>query len=407
MKPTMKSLFALLLVFASLGASAQFTISGGVFYHNNPNKPLPNVQVDLKDGSGNVLQTAFTDQTGQYSFSNVPAGTYTLSASTTLSPGGVTLQDAFLILMHVLGFYNFTPIQQLAADVDGNGVVNMNDYFTVVFGWFLYGYPFPAGDWVFTDATVIAGLKDGNNMGGSSAADVNGSYVPNYTKSELVLASEIDQEIEATINEYLLIPVHVSAPLQASSFALYFDYPAEHLRIDAVESSLDNLRYTVENGLLKVVWAQTTPKAHSFASTEPLFTIRAMTLPGFSEAGSLMLTPVAGSHLLDADGNIPGNLKLGITKVNFKEKQLSGISLSPNPVNGNTHLTLQLNADGHVRMEVYANDGRLVATPLNLTLPEGIHSLPLDLTRLSKGTYHYRVVLTSDNDQTYRGSFIK
>jgi len=403
----MKSLLALLLVFASLGASAQFTISGGVFYHNNPNKPLPNVQVDLKDGSGNVLQTAFTDQTGQYSFSNVPAGTYTLSASTTLSPGGVTLQDAFLILMHVLGFYNFTPIQQLAADVDGNGVVNMNDYFTVVFGWFLYGYPFPAGDWVFTNTTVVAGLKDGNTMGGSSSADVNGSYVPNYTKAELVLAADVAGEVDATEHEFINLPVYASVPVQASAFALYFEYPAEYLRIDAVESKLDNLRYTVENGMLKVVWAQTTPAAHSFGSGEPLFTIRAMTLPGFSEVGSLVLTPAAGSHLLDADGNIPGNLKMGITKVNFREKQVSGISLSPNPVNGNTHLTLQLNSDSQVRMEVYANDGRLVATPLNLALPQGIHSLPLDLTRLSRGTYHYRVVLTSDHTQTYSGSFIK
>ncbi len=97
-----------------------------------------------------------------------------------------------------LGLYNLTPIQQLAADVDGNGVINMNDYFTVVFGWFLYGYPFPSGDWVFTDATVVAGLKDGNNMGGTSSADVNGSFVPNYTKAELVMASEVVETREAS-----------------------------------------------------------------------------------------------------------------------------------------------------------------------------------------------------------------
>jgi hypothetical protein len=407
MKKLMKSFLALLLTLFCLSASAQFTVSGGVYYHNNPNKPLANIQIDLKDGSGNILQTTFTNQSGQYSFANVPAGTYTLSASTNLPSGGVTLQDAVLILMNVLGLYNLTPIQQLAADVDGNGVVNMNDYLTVVYGWFLYGYPFPAGDWVFTDATVIAGLKDGNNMGGSSSADVNGSYIPNYTKAELVLVADEAGEVDATEHEFINLPVYASVPVQASAFALYFEYPAEYLRIDAVESKLDHLRYTAENGMLKVVWAQTTPKAHSFGSGEPLFTIRAMTLPGFSKAGSLMLTPIAGSHLLDADGNIPGNLKLGITKVNFKEKQLSGISLSPNPVNGNTHLTLQLNTDSQVRMEVYANDGRLVATPLNLALPQGIHSLPLDLTRLSRGTYHYRVVLTSDHTQTYSGSFIK
>lgn len=407
MKKLMKSFLALLLTLFCLNVSAQFTVSGGVYYHNNPNKPLANIQINLEDGSGNILQTTFTNQNGQYSFANVPAGTYTLSASTNLSPGGVTLQDAVLILMNVLGLYNLTPIQQLAADVDGNGVVNMNDYLTVVFGWFLYGYPFPAGNWVFTDATVIAGLKDGNIMGGSSSADVNGSFVPNYTKAELVMAAEVLETKEASENEFIEIPVYPGVPVNASAFALYFEYPEEFFRIDAVESHLENFRYTVENGMLKVVWAQTTLTTKTLQTGVPLFTVKGMTLPGFRSLGNLTFSPVAGSHVVDADGNIPGDFKLGIPRVEFKESSNQIFSLYPNPVNENTRLMLNLPEDSRVRMEIYNNEGRLISTPVNQTLPAGMHTLTPELGKMARGTYHYTITLENNQIQTIKGAFIR
>ncbi|MEJ5303726.1 MAG: T9SS type A sorting domain-containing protein [Bacteroidales bacterium] len=407
MKKLMKSFLALLLTLFCLSASAQFTVSGGVYYHNNPNKPLANIQIDLKDGSGNILQTTFTNQSGQYSFANVPAGTYTLSASTNLPSGGVTLQDAVLILMNVLGLYNLTPIQQLAADVDGNGVINMNDYFTVVFGWFLYGYPFPSGDWVFTDATVVAGLKDGNNMGGTSSADVNGSFVPNYTKAELVMASEVVETREASENEFIEIPVYPGQSVDASAFALYFEYPADLFRIDAVESRLENFRYTTENGLLKVVWAQTTPATQALQPGVPLFTVKGMTLPGFRSMGDLTFSPITGSHVVDADGNIPGDFKLGIPRVEFKESPNQIVSLYPNPVNENTLLMLNLSEDSRVRMNIFNSEGRLISTPVNHTLPAGIHTLSPELGKLARGTYHYTITLESNQIQTIKGAFIR
>lgn len=407
MKKLMKSFLALLLTIFCFNASAQFTVSGGVYYHNNPNKPLPNVQVDLKDGAGNILQTVYTDQAGQYSFSNVPAGTYTLSASTTLSPGGVTLQDAFLILMNVLGLYNFTPIQQLAADVDGNGVVNMNDYFTVVYGWFLYGYPFPAGDWVFTDATVIAGLKDGNNMGGSSSADVNGSFVPNYTKAEHAMAVEVIETRDACEYEFIEIPVFPGQSVDASAFAFYFEYPSEFFRIDAIESGLENLRYTTEDGMLKVVWAQTTPTAQDLHPKVPLFTVKGMTLPGFQAKGNFSFSPIVGSHVVDADGNVAGDFKLGIPRVEFKESHSQTASIYPNPVKENTRLIINLLEDSRVRMEIYNNEGRLISTPINQTLLTGIHTLNPELEKMARGTYHYTITLESNHLQIIKGSFIK
>ncbi|MGC8866560.1 MAG: T9SS type A sorting domain-containing protein [Bacteroidales bacterium] len=408
MKTIMKPIFALLFILTSLSGFAQYTIDGTVLYHNNPNKPIPNVQVVLKDLAGNVLQTTTTNQAGQYSFANVPAGTYTLSASTNIPAGGITLQDANLILLNILGFYSFTPIQKLAADVDGNGVITWNDYFTVVFGWFLYGYPFPAGNWVFTNATVVAGLKDGNNMGGSSSADVNGSYVPNLTKAELVMETSDKGQIEAAANEYISLPVYANRSLALSGFVLYLEYPSELISIENVKSPLNNLRYVAEDGLLKVVWAETEIGGIQASSDRPLFTIEARTLPAFTEGSQILLTPVAGSHVVDNDGNVPGDFKLGLQKVIYKPATEQLLVLYPNPVGDRASLQLNLDTDSQVKLEVFASGGQKVMNAFHETLKAGIHTLTFDSHNLPGGVYYYQCTISNNqSSKTLRGSFVK
>lgn len=408
MKSTPKSILTLLLLLICLPSFAQYTIDGTVLYHNNPNKPIPGVQVVLKDLVGNVLQTTTTNQAGQYSFTNVPAGTYKLSASTTIPAGGITLQDANLILLNILGLYSFTPIQKLAADVDANGVINWNDYFTVVFGWFLYGYPFPSGSWVFTDATVVAGLKDGNNMGGSSSADVNGSFIPNLTKAELVMEATDRGEVRATANEHINLPVYPSQHLSMSGFVVYLEYPADLICIENVKSNLPNLRYVAEDGLLKVVWAETEVGGIETRPDYPLFTIEARTMSAFTEGTRVVLSPVSGSHVMDKDGNVPADFKLGLKKVVYKPATHETLTLYPNPVGSTANLQLNLVGDSDVKLEIYASNGQKVITTQYAGLKTGIHTLMVDTRNLTQGVYYYQCTLTfKDSSQTIRGSIVK
>jgi protocatechuate 3,4-dioxygenase beta subunit len=53
--------------------------------------PIPGVTVQLKDPAGNVVQTTTTDANGNYTFNNVPAGTYTVVE--TNQPGYLDVSD--------------------------------------------------------------------------------------------------------------------------------------------------------------------------------------------------------------------------------------------------------------------------------------------------------------------------
>ncbi len=68
------------------------------FINLKQNKPIPGAEVYLIP-TGNIIQTAYANAAGKYIFTNVPAGTYQLTASTNLSAGGVTYR------IRTLSFY--------------------------------------------------------------------------------------------------------------------------------------------------------------------------------------------------------------------------------------------------------------------------------------------------------------
>ena len=397
-----------LLAFVHLNGFAQYTIQGNVLYHNNPNKPIPNVEVTLSNPSGSFTLTTYTNNQGFYSFMNVPAGTYQLSASTNIPAGGVNLQDSYLILLHILGIYNFTPIQELAADVTGDGQVNMDDYFTVVFGWFLYGYPFPIGTWVFEEAAITAGLKEGNtSIGGSSSADVNGTFSPNITKLDEIVAIETDQNIQISENEYATIPIYLKNSENLEGFALYLEYPSEGIQVEGIESQLDGLNYYVTDNEIRVVWNDATVKGKAIQAEAPLFNINIKTLPGFKDLNSVRFNPIYGSHAIKADGNL-AELKLGSIEMNYVNPSNEIFSIFPNPINRNTIAKINLNQNGKAKLEIFNTEGKIMNVPFDNFFSEGIHTIPLGDLPMGKGIYLYRLTIQYDKTiKTLQGKILK
>ena len=408
MKKNLSLLFTgfLVLLFTS-NLLAQFTLDGYVLYHNKPSKPIPGAEVFLKTPAGELIQTTATDGTGKYIFSNVPAGTYNLSVTTNLSAGGVTLQDSYLILLHLLNLYNFSPIQFLAADVDGNGQITWNDYLTVVFGWFLYGYPFPTGEWVFQEATVVAGLKDGNNLGGSSSADVNGSYQPNYTKADLPMEMAYKAIQEVSEGEYTEIPVYPSLTSGTHALALYFEYPSDVLEIMEVNSTLQNMEFLASGNELKVVWSNPTAQPVSLNPEVPVFTARVKTKEGFGMIHSAALTPIVGSHAIDQNGDILSNLKLTSNVLKYKPEGESTFSIFPNPVNQESHIKITLSETARVEISLFTAEGKKIASLASQDLPAGIHSIPMPSFSIhTKVMFYTCTIQGTTSNQTLSGKVL-
>lgn len=114
----------LLLVLASVAASAQHTVSGRIT--NAQGAPMTGVVVNIT-GSANTF--TLTDTFGNYAISLPAGGAYTVAPYCNVQPlNGVSTFDLVLISRHWSGVAPLTsPFQLIAADIDNNGVADLSD----------------------------------------------------------------------------------------------------------------------------------------------------------------------------------------------------------------------------------------------------------------------------------------
>src|SRR5665647_1822008 len=122
-----KSIYLALVLLAliSVKTSKAADIDGKVLYQGDIKRPIGSVVVTLKNIDNNTVQTYKTDNDGSYRFLNLPAGNYTVTGTTSIAGGGVTFYDAVMVFLNVIGYYQFTPMQFLAADVNANNKIEM------------------------------------------------------------------------------------------------------------------------------------------------------------------------------------------------------------------------------------------------------------------------------------------
>lgn len=106
--------------------------SGTVIYDNAALTPMTNTTVRLlredtiNVGIYQILISVTTDATGDFNFGQVPVGNYYVQFQTNKLWGGVGTSDRLRISQHIAGNL-LTGIRQLAADVNGDGVIDVND----------------------------------------------------------------------------------------------------------------------------------------------------------------------------------------------------------------------------------------------------------------------------------------
>ncbi len=394
MKKNLTRFFAILMVLLMVTGQlfASSDINGSVLYHFKQNKPIPSVNLDLIDANGNVVATAETALNGTYSFPNVPYGTYTLNANTSISAGGVTMGDALLMLFHLCNIYPFSPIQELAADVDGNGDVTWNDYWTVLVGWFIQGYPFPAGPWIFEDVTFEhTGAKTNvPTIGGSSSGDVNGTFVPS-TRDIPALA--VDYTSQSVTNEFIA-GIYAKDITEASAMGLVISYPENMISISEVECQLGETNQLVENGTIRVSYINQLLSATSVDPKLPILTIKGKTTEAYDGSEiNFELSPV--SHFCDVKGDQIGT-RYTLPKLMAVESHLG--ANYPNPFRESTKIEYILPSDGKVTLNLFNQQGQLVKTLVNNFENAGTHSVQFNAEGLQSGVYYYN--LSTDGTQS-------
>ncbi len=392
------SMFALLLVI-NHQVFAQNTIDGYVLYRDNPQVPIPDVQVGLYTTGGTLINTYTTGDNGYYAFTNIPDGTYVLSSTTEIDPGGVDLYDAWLILQYIFGWIEFTPIEFMAADVTGNGVVNMVDYLFIVIHYFIYGQPFPAGEWVFLDVEVSTFSREGGgNVAGSSTGDVGGVWVP--TGRELIDEMILEHEGIANLQSGQIVSFPVKAPslIDLAGYGLVFEFDPQVLEIVEVVPFGTDAHYAVVDNQIRMSWIQNYDK--SDRSFEGVLATIAVRKKG-QVTGDINLRLGKESHILDNTGERIGYLELTAPKLSIAAGEGSSLRLYPMPASGTTNLEITVDQAGSSLVSVFNMQGQLV-DQFSISVTAGTNNIIVDLGSYIPGSY--RLIVQTADKQVMKSS---
>lgn len=383
------SVLSIVLLFATQAIS-QSDLSGSVLYHKKANKPVPSVNLNLIDTDGNIVATTTTATNGTFNFVNVPYGTYSMEASTAISAGGINLGDALLMSLHLLNIYPFNPLQKLAADVDGDGTVTWNDYFTVLVGWFVQGYPYPTGPWVFETTTYTHSGNKTNwpTVGGSSSGDVNGTFVPSTRD---LPALEVNYTNQALANNFIL-NIEAGQVTEISAMGMIINYAGAEVNITRVSSPLGELEYTAENGQIRASWINNNIIGQSIENGSPVLVIEGNTTAAY-KGGDLKFELDSRSHLVNCEGNL-------VAASYSVPMLIAGEHLSgnyPNPFNGNTTINYILPEDGFVSINLYNQHGQLVKVITSREATAGNYQVQFNSEGLNAGMYYYTLQTKGQN----------
>jgi hypothetical protein len=236
-----------------------YTVSGLLQYDNTASTPVVSSTVRLLGAGGVVLQNSTTNSAGQYSFSNVASGSYTISAVSSRPWGGVTSADALLVTRQFNNLSNFSGLRLVAADVNGSNSLSSADALLVsrrVSGLIT---SFAAGDWKFESIPItLASSNVTQNIRGICVGDVNASFQPPTARPNSVsLIQDFEQEIPKE-GGWVPLALNLSraeSTVRLGSVTLDLLAPSGW-RIEGIRSGLVgmNPQYNLDGNRLRLSW---------------------------------------------------------------------------------------------------------------------------------------------------------
>ncbi|MCX5684821.1 MAG: cohesin domain-containing protein, partial [Planctomycetota bacterium] len=217
-----------------------FSVAGSVTYFTG-NGPVPGTDLSLV---GVGVLSASSGSNGAFSFSGVPTGAYTLAPAKDDDVDQITAYDASLVLQAAAGMLTLSSNQRVAADVNGNGLVNsMDAYYILQKSVGLLDVPFPGAGtvWDFVPASRSYSLLNSNQTGQNFTAilvgDVSGNWVyvaggsgqtmMGLTAEEEPPAASLSlPTIEATSTQRVVLPLQIdpaSAEVYSADLVLTYD----------------------------------------------------------------------------------------------------------------------------------------------------------------------------------------
>jgi hypothetical protein len=354
-----------------------FSLSGHVSYYQDA-LPVPGVQMGL---SGSESATTTTASSGNYAFTNLQGGgsltvTPSLAEGAGMGAGTLSSQDAALIARHVVGLESLSGKPATAADVNGDGQVDMGD--AAFIARFMVGFSNPsgvhAGQWVFTPesrsyASLVENLT-GQDFEAMVMGDVDGSWTaPAGPAKAGIPAAPSERILPVQPVQRVEIPVRVSAEEGVISADLWLRFdPARVTFIEARPGTgtIDFHRFSRENpeGGLKI--AMFSP--HGIPDSEPI--VHLVFDVNLEDGVETLLSweRLLVNGRLSAGENVrltPGGSEDGIV-YHFRLMECY-----PNPFNPSTKIRYSVDVSSLVSLTVFDMLGRPVRRLVNRVQPAG------------------------------------
>ncbi|MFZ4400901.1 MAG: DUF7619 domain-containing protein [Bacteroidales bacterium] len=365
-------------------------ISGTVTYQNNASTSLNHVLVFLRNTSGNVLDSVYSDQSGNYDFGYKSKTNYLIDGYSDSPWGGVNSTDALIVRRKIIGLSSFNGLQMKAADIDNSG--NLSGVDALLIRKRIVGEisNFSVNDWCFLRDTVkVDKLNINHSIQSLCTGDVNGSYSAVFAKSSTITLIQ-NGEIKADRNQLVEIPVICNNKLQTAAITYMMDYPDDLIKIENVISALPSFKFKAAEGKLILAWDSLSPK--SFSKGEALFVMQARVNREASEKDKVIFTLDNHSEFADKNAEVIDGVSLNIAGINispFLDYELS--PNFPNPFSKSTEIRYELPEEGFVKLKVYNVLGQEVKTIVNSKQKSGSYSLRFDGSDLNAGTYSYKI----------------
>ncbi|HRY34187.1 MAG TPA: dockerin type I domain-containing protein [Bacteroidales bacterium] len=363
-------------------------VEGNFTYDNALMSPLNDATVMLKQGS-ELIASATTGANGDFVIQGIPAGNYSLSATSSKPWGGVNATDAMLVLQHFASIIFLNGLRLEAADVNATANINAIDALLIARRYAEIISTFPAGDWLSDVKTVNASGSGSitENLEGIVFGDVNGSYVP---------AAKLSREIElqtgglfaAAGSDPFELPLYADRDLQAGAISLDLQVPEglmvrgvrtarSHSFRDETEAVIWNLR----GNRLRIAWYSLNPLQVNQGTA--LLWLRLEGIPRGDDPWELH----ENASIADAAGQSITPLVMNIPAVKATAPGLILEQNRPNPVSTTSLVSFCLPEGGLVKLSLKSGNGQTLRYLVQEQMPAGWHQLVVDAARFSPGIY--------------------
>lgn len=353
---------------------------------NQPDHIMEGVEVNLFDSQSNFIASTITNSEGYFNFDDLMIGeSYRAKFQYDVENTYIDLADAFSVLFYIYGYIEFDEVQMIAADVTGDGQINYSDFRTILFDYYIMGKPLPVGDWYLPDWNFeMTALKATGGPSGTVAnGTINNSNGDDKSGYKPMMNYQSVVELGA---EEILIPIYFTEMINTNGIGLVLNYDKELLEVLAVESSINDLKYNIDNGEIRIAW--TGEETYKFDPESPIVNIRIKQKAGLSSEQISHFEIIEGTHILDQKGQILAYVDF--SSVSFKttvENNMTAANLAyPNPCKESFNISI--NTDGKVEVIIYNTMGQMMESYYSTVSNQ---ELRINTRNLHSGLYHYQI----------------